>query len=276
MIQVIDYKLIKTVPLRSHAGRFGVEIEVEGEHLPEQVFGWEVHREGSLRGEAKEYVTKGPKSFEDLEDSLLILNQIVDAFGAVVHDSHRASVHIHVNVQEMTNRQIIGAVLAFAMVEPVFMRLCGDIRDGNLFCLPSYDCGDLPNWMNDVGAIFLAGGHWGMLRKRGKYSALNTDPLTKFGSLEFRTFPTSVETNRILKWAVWCDQVVKIGAEMKDFEQGITDFARNPLDVLRRVFGEDLDTLQGISLDQLVDIGAENAFESAMAFLGAFNLKQAA
>jgi hypothetical protein len=265
-----DVKLSGTgVCNRRTPGVFGVEIEAEGNNLPAAVFGWDVHKEGSLRGEAKEYVTVGAVTREELDQSMELLEQVLHMNDAVVDEaSYRASTHIHLNVQEYTHQEIIGVIFAFLMVEPVWMRLCGPTRDGNLFCLPSYDCGDMPMFVKSYVETLTRYGNLGNLENRGKYASLNTNHLVGgFGTLEFRTFPCSVQRNEVLKWADWCANLARWGKSIKHPGRALTEFYGNPQPFLNTVFGPQLiDRFGPVDLMSMVEVGAENTFECVRAY----------
>lgn len=265
-----DVKLQDTgVCNRRTPGVFGVEIEAEGENLPVAVFGWDVHKEGSLRGEAKEYVTVGAVTMDELKESMDLLTHQIKVLNTNVHEnSYRASTHIHVNMQQKTHQEILGCIFAFLMVEPVWMRLCGETRDGNLFCLPSYDCGDMPQYIRSYIETLYRYGNLAGVQGRGKYASLNTNPLVGgFGTLEFRTFPCSVQKNTVLKWASWCQRLVDWGCSIKQPGKALTDFYAKPQDYLVSIFGpDDIAKFNPIDLMSMVDVGCENTFDCVRSY----------
>lgn len=245
--------------------KFGVEIECEGTDLPNDVFGWNAIAEGSLRGESKEYVVDGAVDFLELDTRLSILAKEAAAHGTVVNEaSHRASTHIHYNVQHRTLKEITGSILCFLMVEPVLMRLAGPMRDGNLFCLPTYDCGDMPVYMGRLGSHIEMYGQVANLDHRGKYSSLNTNTLTRFGTLETRVFPCSVNKPRVLQWARVVDGIMTRGAAFNNWKHEISTFYENPRGLLGTVFTPRMiDGFSDHQLNEMVELGAENAWDSA-------------
>lgn len=270
MLVLGDKKLQDTgVCHRRTPGTFGVEIEAEGINLPAAVFGWDVHKEGSLRGEAKEYVTIGAVTFAELEESMMHLQLQLAGHKTIVDEkSYRASTHIHVNMQQKTHQEILGCILAFVMVEPVWMRLCGPTRDGNLFCLPSYDCGDMPDYVASYVKSLALHGNLAGVEARGKYASLNTLPLVGgFGTIEFRTFPCSVQSNEVLKWAHWCQNLVDWGSSIKQPGKALTDYYADPMSYLNTIFGVELiQRFNPIDLMSMVEVGSENAFECIRAY----------
>jgi hypothetical protein len=194
-------------------GDVAVEIEIEGRHLPLRIPGWNAVRDGSLRGESMEYVTQGPSSLDGLAQRLAILKKTFSDTGTMVKDAYRGSVHVHVNIQNKTIEQVFTTLYLWLLLEPIFLRLCGPQREGNLFCLPSYAAGDMQFYGRELLSA-LRNRAFFDIRDRGKYASLNTDCLKTFGSLEFRTFPTTSDTARILKWATWCSKLVAMGSDI--------------------------------------------------------------
>lgn len=187
-------------------GLFGVELEIEGDSLPKRVEGWIIHEEGSLRGEAAEYVTEGAYDRLTLATALDYLDTAFQSKKSKASDSYRAGVHIHYNMQSRTLDSALRAVIMYTLVEPIFLKLCGKQRDGNLFCLSAYDTGDIHFWLE---RLYQNHHNPSSRLGRGKYASLNTDPLTRFGTLECRAFPTAWSKDQILFFADLLDDILK-------------------------------------------------------------------
>lgn len=170
-------------------GDVGLEIEVEGTHLPngEQVAqGWNVVHEGSIGGRdmAYEYVLKGPMPVAKAMRALGELNRAYKKNKSVVQDSYRAGTHVHVNCQHLTLMQAYNFVALSLCLEPLILRDCGDERVGNLFCLQAVDA---EGYINRLVNVFRSDEGFRELDPNNvKYSAVNAAPMTRFGSLEFR------------------------------------------------------------------------------------------
>ena len=78
----------------------GIEVEVEGNNLIQELSYWHVKGDGSLRGEGIEYVTKNPIKEELVKHRLNYLyNLLNDRSNLELSD--RCGVHIHVNCQHL-------------------------------------------------------------------------------------------------------------------------------------------------------------------------------
>lgn len=201
----------------------GVEIEVEGTNLPRDMSrtGWTIHEDGSLRGESAEYVFSKPVNYERA-------NAILDKFAqqiataTSVNMSYRTSVHVHVNVQDMTFNQIYNMILLYILYEDQFGEMAGDHRIGNLFCLRAKDAkgyiatlrqAAARNRWNDLGSNHL------------RYSACNTVALFQHGTLEFRAMRGTTDTNLIRRWYTL----------LLRLRHAATELFRNPQDILQQL-----------------------------------------
>lgn len=254
-------------------GDVGVELEVEGEFLPPDVTGWAIKAEGSLRGKGgrvvgpepaddlpREYVLSRPRSLQGLEVALYSLEKALKADKrTVVNITPRASTHVHLNMGTKTFHTFLGFVLLFMCAEPVLLRLCGPLRNGNLFCLPTYEAGDWPEIMRRL--VQAPRHHW--TRER-KYSSLNIDPLQVLGSVEVRCFPNSVTPSEVLAWARWLVNLRTLAEAADDtFENTLDRIGTEPHRFLAQVFDDtDLrDPCHPVHPTELVQFGLEQAYE---------------
>lgn len=179
------------------AGDYGVEIEVEGHRLPMEVQGWRVERDGSLRGEALEYVFNRPVKLNTAATYIRNLRQALNANEGRVNDSVRAGIHIHKNVTAWTARQLYVFLTAYYVMEEVLVDLCGEGRRGNLFCLRAKDAEfivDILMGASQHNDVTLIGGD------NIRYAALNLNALSKHGSIEFRAIRTTPDFDERVTW----------------------------------------------------------------------------
>ncbi len=266
--------------VNSRTGDIGVELEIEGDNLPtEEIESWVVKGEGSLRGRngrqvqagdndtPYEYVLGRPSMFKNLERKLRRLEEVLTSPGKVVRLTDRGSTHIHINMTEYSIREIIGFLIIFTCIEPVLLRYCGPTRNGNLFCLPSYETGDWAETVERIGHAVTGRirDYWPV--RRGKYACLNTDTLAQFGSLEVRCFPNSISTQSIMKWAQWLMNIRSLARDWDDDTyQSLIDRAYdNPGWLLKTVFENE--SLRGCCFpnppEELIRFGVEHAYEIA-------------
>ncbi len=274
-------------------GDIGAELEIEGLQLPKNVSGWAIHAEHSLRGDGgrlvaqgedlidtpREYVTNGAYALHQLTDRLNHLHAVLTRAGTAVKLTPRASTHFHVNMQGETLRAAFGFMLVYCIVEPVLLRLCGPQRNGNLFCIPCYETGDLPDFVRNCETALSRSSfqYWpqdGGSGVRGKYSALNTDPLTRYGSIELRCFPNSYDPKQITEWASWCISIRDTASSWtaEDYGNLFDTALENPRAFCNRIFGsETTGTLWSVcapqNLGDLISAGVETSYEVWLALL---------
>lgn len=199
--------LLETIKsLNKQDGELGIEIEMEGMGLGEahvhmkQVLGfeaWSQKADGSLRGESCEWVLKKPLDYAEASKALDVLYDCQFVKGVKFTPSRRCGIHIHVNVQDMTPKQIFNYICLYLVFENVLIRWAGAEREGNFFCLRADDAQYLSACLADAwstGKIKALNGD------QLRYAALNCYALFVHGSLEFRSLPTVTSANRIKIW----------------------------------------------------------------------------
>lgn len=182
-------------------GVFGIEIEAEGNNLREvKNRFWRTEDDNSLRGEyphsRAEFVLKNPIEPDQVKPALESLVKALE--GAEFDFSHRTSVHVHVNVQELTHVQVCNFIYTYLLLEEPLMTYCGKARKGNRFCLRLSDA----EGMLDVIERMFSDGE-GSHRVAGdnvRYSAINLAALNKYGSLEFRAMRGNMDVGVITTW----------------------------------------------------------------------------
>lgn len=178
-------------------GEIGVEIELEGSRLPVELPKyWTVTRDGSLRGEAYEYVFSQPIPREDVKDALSILYARLEK--AVLEDSGRAGVHVHINIRDLSVRQLYNFILLYLVFEKNLVDFCGEDRVGNLFCLRATDAEYL---LVSIRRLLKTHDIRRLTNTDNlRYAAMNLTSLLKYGSLEFRAMASPVGQDKILDW----------------------------------------------------------------------------
>lgn len=269
----LNTKLKDLMAFHPEEGDFGVELEIEGIKLPNDISGWKVKSENSLRnlsqggpGEAIEYATAGAFPCSLLETKLKQLYKLFTREGTKVVLTPRASTHIHINMQQQTLKTYFGYLMLFTTVEPLLMRLCGPERNGNLFCLPSYETGDIAMVAAHQTQQLIDGVSLQNWRNRGKYACLNTDPIKTFGSLEVRCFPNCILPETILQWAQWLMNIRNLAASWhEDTYSGLFTLATdNPDALINKIFTGDVNFFRAVyphNIADVIGIGAEVGYE---------------
>lgn len=240
-------KLTELLRLNQVAGLFGVEIEVEGDDLPNvDTAIWRSEADGSLRG-GIEYVMKEPVLQRKLAIALRQLTRKLDEAGAKLDFSFRTSVHFHVNVQELTAAQVCAMIYTYILLEGPLMTFCGDVRKGNRFCLRYEDAEAMDKELSEMFRM----GDDGMRRRpndKMRYAAINIEALSKYGSLEFRAMQGNIDIPRLTAWgdilAAIRGYAVAKGSPTAVFES-LTEHG-DPIRFLTEVVGEGLAALLNV------------------------------
>ena len=188
------------------AGYTYVGVEVELENITKTEYSaisgstWKQHEDGSLKVKGREFVTV-PIRFKYLE---VELNRLFSGLKNP-HPSSRCSIHVHVNVREMTAKELASFILLYSIYERIFYRLSGNRWDSN-FCVPLYAAKEYPSRMlkflieNRKPSCMEDVPQW------YKYYGLNLCPIfgfdgsSKQGTVEFRHHKGSIDTKEIINW----------------------------------------------------------------------------
>ncbi len=204
------------------SGELGIEIEVESaENLPiNPPWPWSAKPDHSLRGKkfttpeapdptSMEYVTTSPITYLS-GMKLALIKRLTDVLSdrkySVDANSPRTSVHVHVNVLELTPLQIWTAVFTYFTIENVLMELCGEERKGNMFCLRLKDAEGIIQTIR-IELMQTTPFNY-MYTDEMRYLGVNLKSVYGLGSLEFRGHPGTIDPIKINNWSTICWDIV--------------------------------------------------------------------
>lgn len=237
-------KLIDLLRVKPAKGDFGIEIEVEGKDLvPLEDGVWSTHDDGSLRGRfpesRAEYVLSKPLLRKDVRKSLENLsNHLKDS---VLNFSFRTSVHIHVNVQQLTFPQYLNMIYTYLLLEEPFLNYCGKERKGNRFCLRLQDAEGLLDALNRVFAVEQVGiPQLGAVANDNiRYASINLGATKAYGSLEFRAMRGNLDVDVIDTWVEALSRVREFAMQKDDPAAIFKEYAGlGPKGFMQSVLGE--------------------------------------
>lgn len=238
----------------------GLELEVEGFSLLGTVPHWQSKQEGSLQ-DGIEYITK-PIKRDVVKLYVDNLAKFLKDNGAHIKPSYRCSTHVHVNMSDVLVGDMLGFVTVFAMFEPLLLALCGNQRNGNLFCLSNYDTGDaIQSFQLLLERVVRAGQGSGFIYDRGKYAALNLGRLADLNTAEARCFPLSMDGTTVQKWVDWLIHMkdIAIAQNDKTYRELWKNVRQNPNWYANLIFGSDYMAIPGAA--SLIDAGSETSYE---------------
>lgn len=209
-------KLHELLKVRPSAGDVGIEVEVEGANLnPIDSDIWKTEDDGSLRGifphGRSEYVLKKPIGIKTVEQAITALAE--HQKDAKLNFSFRCSVHVHVNVGDLTFEEFLAYLYLVILLESPLMTLCGEERIGNRFCLRVPDA---EGYIEHLKAVFGRGPEYLRAFNAGqvRYSAINIASVAKYGSLEFRGMKGTLDTEVLIPW---CQTLFRLREVAKKF-----------------------------------------------------------
>jgi hypothetical protein len=245
--QLFDYRPFK-VPSKVNAAfatnvAMGLELEVERyPHQSEadsdlELF-WRRVRDGSLRNNGIEFVSRHPVSGKRLLEAINILCDHLRLMG-VTNDanlSHRCSLHTHIDFIGRTVDEVLAFVCLFILLEPSLYTVSGKERYSNIYC---------PGFSQAAGALYQVGRAMetreltGLITTWSKYSACNVIPLHAQGSIEIRIHKGSVLEDDIVSWIRILNHLYAacIGETPESIIEAST---REPVEVVTKLFPLDL------------------------------------
>ncbi len=248
----------------------GIELEIEGYALPGVVPNWSSKPEGSLQ-QGMEYITK-PIKLEYVEPYTNNLQGFFNSESVTISPSYRCSTHIHVNVTAETLADVLGFYTIFTMFEQVLLRLCGNERNGNLFCMSSADTGDIVYTFNQFCSVLHNIETHGFGFSRGKYASFNIDRLRDLGTLEARCFPLCVKKvgehwkldgTKLRRWCEWLLSMKAMAKAEPDktFRALWKNVRQNPDWYCAKIFGDDFWGMSPEETKDLMETGTEIGYE---------------
>lgn len=175
----------------------GIELEIEGWQWDRDHPGFRFTEDGSLRPDERgnpgiEAVTEPVR----LMHAPGLLRSFFHRFPVVERNySERCSIHVHLNVNDMTYEQVGAFSLVYQTLERLLFGFVGHDRDKNIFCVPWSQSG-----INYKLVSEMAYDPHGLARRWQKYTALNLQPITTQGTIEFRHLHGTNDVELITNW----------------------------------------------------------------------------
>ncbi len=208
MSQLVSKRLaeIPTMPdeTRPHPHTsVGIEVEVEGMGsmgASASVFNnlkcWNVVSDGSLQN-GIEFVSE-PVWGTAITDALEELKGVFISHPP--HISFRTSIHVHINILDMSDSQLIHMVKTYLVYEQPLFRLHEEWgRVENIFCVPAFKSLDIQKGYSSL-IRGIGRGSVSTSYIPSKYSAMNPNSIGSLGTLEFRHMGGTADTDAISEW----------------------------------------------------------------------------
>lgn len=260
------YEADQSLPLPMEL--IGVEVELERTQnmmTPDETF-WSTVSDGSLRNNGKEFVFREPLYGVAIGQALMNLQAHID--GGRPEASERCSVHVHINISDMTTAQLHKMLMLYLIFERTLVRYHNGTRENNIFCVPFYKA---PRDIALIDSLFAENTRQmdNMFSKFNKYYAINLQAIQEFGSLEFRHMGGSLNMNEVLIWIkiIMCLKKASLDSNYNPYTLITNISGRGPRTTFYEIFGElaslmdynslEEDLLRGTRLAQLTVIDKE-------------------
>lgn len=237
------------LPKRPKSGLVGLELEMEfntigpfydareldldgAPRAPGPGGQWEITEDGSLRG-GIEARFKNPVAFPKVEEQLNLYARWLESHSKKVKPipSMRCSTHVHMNVSKRTLTELFRLVYASWAVEQGLILTQSPARHNNIYCLPIHRS---PDFAEEVSEVIEHGMQPFRLAAEGnRYAATNLNPVSTFGSIEYRFFDGTVDIGKIGGWVAALSQLHEWAAKVpiKEQEELINQSADKYLDL---------------------------------------------
>lgn len=175
----------------------GIEVEVEGIRARTDDFKyWDVSRDGSLQG-GVEFIS-APIWGTAINDALAELGSYFAIKKPYL--SFRTSVHVHLNVLDISEDELCRLISLYSKYEPALFRLHSEWnRYDNIFCVPAYKSTQIQEGYNrlmyDIKHQRVSINYVGW-----KYSAMNPNSVGELGTLEFRHMGGTDDMDKLNAW----------------------------------------------------------------------------
>lgn len=241
-LKVIEHAGLPEPGWFMHDERFGVEIELEHVEVPDRAMrsGWRFVTDGSLRDMGMEFLT-APVSRAEFEPMAAHLYMLKDELGWQANA--RTGTHVHYNCLGMELGQVYNILALYILLEPLLFRAVGQEREENIYCVPWYRAHDEIR----KAALFADDNFHDPTVSACKYSALYLEPLSRFGTLEFRHAPVFDTPAELLRWMDIIRYTCTAGVN-NSVESLVSEYYEHGVDrLIRRNFPRDISRyLQGL------------------------------
>lgn len=153
---------------------------------------FQLKQDGSLRDNGLEIVTSGDGLFgEDLLDAIHLLDNTIKAMTKDRRPTcnYRTAFHVHLDVRDLETEEVHNLLLLYCLLERPIFNFVGKDRDQSNFCVPWFRSDSYFQVIKGLSLHSLrepSSTTINSIAKLQRYSALNCQSLSKFGTLEFR------------------------------------------------------------------------------------------
>lgn len=219
----------------------GIELEVENAGGLREGRFWNVISDGSLRNDGRELLFRQPLAGADIRSALHELVGILHS-NANITTGERTSLHVHVDVRDLTPKQVQNILVTYIATESALYKMGGKHRYDNIYC-PGVSAAlgqmeTMRKLLRDDHEYFQSACFdW------CKYTGINLRSITERGSIEFRAHEGTTDVRRISRWVNILLTMVEYAINKDSYEAVIEDTKDGALPLLSKVYGPYADVL---------------------------------
>lgn len=215
----------------------GVEVELENvsEEQSDSMRGfehWSTTTDGSLRN-----------GIELISDVMLGADAeaAIDEVFSVITDRNvtwRTGLHVHVDVRDKTAKELHSICSLYAVLERAMFAVEGNNRHTSRFCVPWYT---QPTQISMIAKACIddeVGDLSDNANRMGKYSAVNLNPISRQGSIEFRQALMNADKEHVIKWILLCQSIVENASTLTSSDILMKISSDGPTDAIRSIIGD--------------------------------------
>ena len=219
----------------------GIEMELENcsNHGFNEAIGkyWEPTIDGSLKYNGMEFRFKQALNGTHIIEALDSFKAGVKHFNLEPYvNGNRGSTHFHLNISNLSMQELYNFVLLSYFCEPWLMSMCNSDRNYNSFSVAGCRTKDQLVVLKQI-----ASGSVGFPDQTYKYRAIGLNSIYNKGSLEFRMFHATADTELVLEWLNILQEIKDVALTTSNLSEILRGAVHSDLTtVMRGLFGHDI------------------------------------
>lgn len=237
---------------------------------------WEITIDESLRVlpgfQSLEFRFRQPLSGKDLITALRAMQKYLkDLPRGEGRCSERTGAHVHLDIRNLTTPQLATLISTCRVMDPFLFEYAGRERANNFYCVPMRDT------LTEHISIIHACADPTLFQQHmefNKYSSINVNPITEYGSIEFRHMPATRSMRRMLEWI---NMLLRIKQFAMTFDGNFDQYFKQvsgsrPSNIVRDILGPQSNLVLGDLTPQEADDMALESIRAAQDLVHALSM----
>lgn len=175
--------------------------------------------------------------------------------------SHRAGLHVHVDVRDFNLNKMRNFLITYLIVEPLLYKYVKANRSNNIFCIPLYKT---PSYISHYFSLDMFRNAYSFERsieRTRKYSGFNMGSIGTRGSVEFRMHPTTTDMQEVIVWVNLLLSIAEYAFSNKIKIRNLLKYAEDvPNAIVYDVFKDLTHMLDLSSIDSDIETGVNSVY----------------